>query len=122
MPEPVDKLTPAMAAGDGRAVERFYRTYFEFMYRQARTITRRDEAFCLDVVQDAVLRVIRTVKPVASESQLFAWLRLVTQTAAYDLLKAETRRRRRETAVAVGAARAAEGIEPVDDADDRLPW
>src|SRR3982750_1674035 len=97
MPEPVEKLTAAMSAGDGRAVESFYRGYFEFMYAQARKITRRDEAFCLDVVQDAVVRVIRTVRPVAGEGQFRAWLRLVTQTAAFDLLKAESRRKRRES-------------------------
>lgn len=103
MPETVHTLTAAMAAGEARAVEAFYRRYFDTMYRHACNLTRRDESFCLDVVQDAVLRVIRTVRPVSSEAQFASWLRLVTQTAAYDRLKAESRRRRREAVVAVAA-------------------
>lgn len=107
-----------MAAGDARAVESFYREYFSFMYAQARHITRRDEAFCLDVVQDAVLRVIRTVRPAAGVKQFHAWLRLVTQTAAYDLLKSESRRRKRETVAAIAGPAA----EPEPDPDDRTAW
>jgi RNA polymerase sigma factor (sigma-70 family) len=85
-----------MAAGDRRAVEAFYRRYFEFLYAQARRATGRDESFCLDVVQDAVLRIIRTVRPVNSDAQFAAWLRLVVRTTAYDLLKAERRRQSRQ--------------------------
>jgi RNA polymerase sigma-70 factor (ECF subfamily) len=59
-------------------------------------VTRRDESFCLDVVQDAVLRVIRTVKPVDCESRFRGWLRLVVQTTAFDLLRSERRRKNRE--------------------------
>jgi len=89
------------------------------MYAFARQITRRDESTCLDVVQEAVLRVVRTVRRVESEGQFRAWLRLVTQTSALDMLKSESRRRRRESAVAVGA-----GIltETNADPDDRLAW
>ncbi|HSZ55060.1 MAG TPA: sigma-70 family RNA polymerase sigma factor [Tepidisphaeraceae bacterium] len=122
MPESAQELTAAMAAGDRRAVEQFYRQYFDLMYSLAYSITRRDEAFCLDVVQDAVLRVVRTVRRVESEAQLAAWLRLVTQTAAYDRLKSESRRRRRETLVAV-AANAAESSPAPDETDpERLRW
>jgi RNA polymerase sigma factor (sigma-70 family) len=121
MPEPIQKLTAAMAAGDGRAVEAFYRGYFDFMYGQARKMTGRDEAFCLDVVQDAVIRVIRTVRRVSTEAQFFAWLRLVTQTAAYDLLKSESRRKRREAVVAVMGS-AVEVSYEGDEEMDRLAW
>jgi len=115
----VPELTAGMAAGNPRAVEVFYRRYFDIMYAFARQITRRDESTCLDVVQEAVLRVVRTVRRVESEGQFRAWLRLVTQTSALDMLKSESRRRRRESAVAVGA-----GIltETNADPDDRLAW
>jgi RNA polymerase sigma factor (sigma-70 family) len=101
---PVDKLTAAMAAGDAGAVETFYRRFFDRLYAWARRATRRDEAFCLDVVQEAVLRIVRTIRPVPTEPQLVAWLRLVVNTTAYDLLKVERRRARRETQVLVAAA------------------
>jgi RNA polymerase sigma-70 factor (ECF subfamily) len=85
-----------MAAGDAGAVDAFYRQYFGWMYAQARRFTNRDESFCLDVVQDAVLRVIRTVKRVDCESRFRGWLRLVVQTTAFDLLRREARRKNRE--------------------------
>lgn len=121
MPDTVPRLTAAMAAGDPRAVEAFYRQYFDLMYRHACTITRRDESFCLDVVQEAVLRVIRAVRPAGSEAQFAAWLRLVTQTAAYDLLKAESRRRRRETLVAWPLDITGAGAEASSN-EDQLAW
>ena len=122
VPQTVEKLTAAMSAGDSRAVEEFYRRYFEELYSYACRFTGRDEAFCLDVVQEAVLRIIRSVRGVRSESQLNAWLRLVVQTAAYDLLRAESRRRRREMAVAVapGSIAQDEGDDPPN--EQRLAW
>lgn len=90
-----------MAAGDGGAIAAFYRRYFDLMYSQARQLTRRDEAFCLDVVQEAVIKVVRLVRPVKSEPQLAAWLRLVVRTTAYDLVKSERRRQNRENHPAV---------------------
>src|SRR5690348_2247312 len=122
MPYTVQTLTAAMAAGDARAVEAFYRQYFDLMYRHACNITRRDESFCLDVVQDAVLRVIRTIRQTNSEAQLATWLRLVTQTAAYDLLKAESRRRNRETRVAIPVGSTGRVGEASSDEEDRLAW
>lgn len=120
MPNGVEELTAAMAAGDARAVERFYRRYFDLMYCHAHKVTGRDESFCLDVVQNAVLRVMRTVRKANSEAQLASWLRLVVQTAAYDLLKSESRRRKRESFVSVAADAAnATDDEPVE---DRLIW
>lgn len=91
-PDMTAALTAAMAAGDERAVEQFYRAYFQHLYALARKLTWRDESFCLDIVQDAVLRIIRTIKPVDSQAQLLAWLRLVVQTTAYDHLRLERRR------------------------------
>ena len=91
-------LTSAMAAGDDTAVERFYRHYFDALYQEARRVTRRDESFCLDVVQEATLRVIRNIRRVESECQLIAWLKLVVRTTAFDLLRSEKRRHLREAA------------------------
>ncbi len=80
-----------MAAGDGAAVEPLL-PRAATLHAAARRATGRDEMFCLDVVQDAVLRVIRTVRPVESEAAArSAWLRLVVRTAAYDLLRREQR-------------------------------
>ncbi|MDP9174085.1 MAG: RNA polymerase sigma factor [Planctomycetota bacterium] len=96
MPDGIEKLTRAVSAGDDHAVETFYRRYFNWLLAQARHATRRDESFCLDVVQESMLRIIRTIAPVESEPQLFAWLRLVVRTTACDLLRGERRRLERE--------------------------
>lgn len=123
MPQTVHELTAAMAAGDTRAVETFYRQYFDDLYALASRLTGRDEAFCLDVVQESVLRVIRSVRPVHTPAQFSAWLRLVVQTTAYDLLRAESRRKHRELAVAAaGAAAGREAHERDDIESDRLQW
>lgn len=120
MPQTVHELTAAMAAGDTRAVEAFYRQYFDDLYAHARRATDRDESFCLDVVQESVLRVIRSVRPAHTASQFAAWLRLVVQTTAYDLLRAESRRQKRELIVAAGAG--GESHDPGDIDSERLQW
>lgn len=120
MLDTVPQLTAAMAAGDARAVEQFYRRYFDLMYCHAQKVTRRDESFCLDVVQNAVLKVMRTVRQAKSEAQLASWLRLVVQTTAYDLLKSESRRKKRESLVAVAVDSPAQALdEPIE---DQLKW
>jgi RNA polymerase sigma-70 factor (ECF subfamily) len=100
MPDGIQQLTVAMAAGDAEAVGTFCGQYFDWMFIQARLATRRDEAFCLDVVQDAMLRVMRAIQPVDSEPRLRAWLRVVVRTTSLDLLRGERRRTAREAAVA----------------------
>jgi RNA polymerase sigma-70 factor (ECF subfamily) len=97
------QLTAAMAAGDEQAIEAFYRDYFAWLYQKARRATGRDEAFCLDVVQESVLRILRCVKPIEGEGPFRAWLRLVVQSTAYDLLKSESRRTRREAVALVSS-------------------
>lgn len=115
-------LTAAMAAGDTRAVEVFYRRYFDSLYVHARRCTGRDEAFCLDVVQEAVLRIIRNVRPARTEAQLSAWFRLVVQTAAYDLIRQETRRHRREIVACVGSPESANSVDAQESDQERLEW
>ena len=120
MPDAVHQLTAALAAGEAAAVETFYRRYFDFLYRQVRRATGRDEAFCLDVVQDAVLRILRSVRPARTEAQFRAWLKLVVQTTAYDLLRSESRRKSRELAMAA-TAEATHGEREEND-QERMQW
>src|SRR5438874_1612657 len=110
-----------MAAGDEDAIESFYRRYFDWLYAQARRTTRRDESFCLDVVQDAVLRIVRTIRAVKTENQFRAWLRLVVQTTALDRLRAERRRRSHEFSVVLAGSQ--QQVESDDrDAASQLEW
>ena len=94
--ETADQLTLAMSRGDEAAIEAFYRRYFDMMYRHASRVTRRDEAFCLDVVHDAVLRIVRTIKRMNDEKHLENWLKVVVRTSAFDKLRKEMREKKRE--------------------------
>jgi RNA polymerase sigma factor (sigma-70 family) len=119
-----EKLTAALAAGDEQAVETFYRQYFDYLYAQARRASGgRDESFCLDVVQDAVLRIIRTVRATPCEKRFRAWLRLVVQTSACDRLRSERRRQRHELA-AVMVRRSADAADETGrrDAQEQIEW
>ena len=120
MPSSLLQLTIAMAAGKEQAIESFYRDYFAWLYQKARRATGRDEAFCLDVVQESVLRILRCVRPVEGEGQFRAWLRLVVQSTAYDMLKSESRRARRE-AVLVPVCGGDAPEDPVECAE-QLAW
>ena len=62
------RLTAAIARGDPTAFGRFYELWFDPALALARSISGRDESFCLDVVQDCMLRVVRSMKPLATES------------------------------------------------------
>ncbi len=120
----VRSLTEAIASGNTEAFATFYRQWFDTMYAQARSASGRDESFCLDVVQDAMLRVIKSVPPMASDDDLRRWLRVVVQSCAYDRFREEARRKAREQrAVAMRAANNSKGeVGAEDDTVDRIRW
>lgn len=93
-------ITRAIASGDPEAFARLYENRFDFVLRAVQRSARLDEGAALDVVQEAMLRVIRTIRPIQSERQLDAFLTRVARTSAYDHLRREQRRRRREAAAA----------------------
>lgn len=96
MAESVRELTSAIARGDTEAFARFYRRWFDFALGAARQCSGRDEQFCLDIVQHAMMRVIRSIEPMAGEADVRRWLRTVVHSCCRDRLRAEARRARRE--------------------------
>lgn len=116
---PVDDtrdLTRRIAKGDHDALADFYDRWFERVLAMARHGTRRDEPFCLDVVQETFLRAIRSMKPIPSERDLAAWLNRIAASAARDAIRKERRARERERAAATRGAdrRRAAPDEPAD--------
>lgn len=115
-----------MAGGNEAAVETFYRRYFDWMYAQARRVTRRDEAFCLDVVQESVLRVVRSIRRVDAEAALLAWLSLVIRTTALDIMRGESRRKTRELSLVASSGQLLDDTSQHDCdiavTDDQLAW
>lgn len=118
MTQSTGELTGRIATGDEEALAAFYRARFDSMFRQARRDTGRDESFCLDVVHDAMLRVISSLPRIEDERALRAWVRRTVRSCAYDALRRGARRRRREEAVT--AERGAVHGDP--DRAERLAW
>lgn len=96
-------LSRAIAAGDAGALAEFYEGHFDGLYARARAFTGRDEAFCLDVVQEAVVRIARRMRPMATDGDVERWAGAVLRSAARDLLRRDRRRAQREGRA--GAAR-----------------
>ena len=119
----IDKLTADMAAGDANAVAAFYERYFDRLLAQAKRACGRDESFCLDVVQDSMLRIIRAIKRVETERALNAWLKIVVQSTAFDLLRQEHRRVQRETASVGSRVGWIESpLHPASDDEAQIDW
>ena len=115
----VHQLTAAIASGDAQAFAGFYTRWFDFALAQARLASNRDEQFCLDVVQESMMKVIRSIKPIDSEIHLQNWLRTVVQSCCYDLLRRERRRRRRElTTASTSPPRSIDNHQ----LDERMQW
>ena len=87
-----------MAAGDHAALACFYDEYFALMYAEARAVTRGDEATCLDVVQDSMVKLLGSIRTMHSREQLDAWTRRLVRSVAIDHLRKQRRRARREAA------------------------
>lgn len=112
--------TRAVASGDTEAFGRFYERWFDEVYEEVRRLTRLDESFCLDVVQEVMMRVIRSLTPMDTEAQVRAWLWTVTRSCAIDRLRSESRRARREQSRAPSNP---SGAEPrAVELDERLGW
>ncbi|MCC7388201.1 MAG: sigma-70 family RNA polymerase sigma factor [Phycisphaerales bacterium] len=111
-PDDTGALTHAIARGDTRAFGVLYQRWFDIAYTTARRLTGRDEAFCLDVVQDTMLKLARRVPRLDTEAALAAWLGRVTHRTALDRLRTERRRTARE--------RSRETSRPATDAKTEL--
>jgi RNA polymerase sigma factor (sigma-70 family) len=89
-------LTSAIRRGDTAAFETLYELWFDRACAMVRARTGRDEAFCLDAVHDAMLRAIRTIRPMRRREDLDRWMARLVHGSALDLLRHERRRVRRE--------------------------
>jgi RNA polymerase sigma-70 factor (ECF subfamily) len=118
--EDVHRLTGAIASGDPEAFARLYRAKFPHVFAVARKVTGFDEDSCLDVVQDAMMRVIRYMRSFDDEGALNKWLARVTRSVAIDHLRRERRRRIREC---VAVDRTVHGApDDVQEIQERLEW
>lgn len=97
---PTAHLTSRIAAGDPEAFGAFYEAWFERVFAMARGISRRDESFCLDVVQDCMMRVVKSMSAMRDEPAIGAWLSRAVYSATVDRSRSDRRRKVRERVVA----------------------
>lgn len=131
------ELSLLVSRGDHEALGELYELWFDRLYAAARSLTRRDESFCLDVVQEAMLKVARTMRPMPTEEDVARWLMRIMHTTALDLLRGEARRTARHGRVRTGIAQKddvndverreriewlRQGLENMDAHDHQLLW
>lgn len=100
------RTSGGVASGSRAALASLYEARFEMLFRLVRSRTRRDDAFVLDCVHDAWVRVVRSLPALRSLAALDAWLVRAALSAALDRLKAERARGERETQHAAQSATA----------------
>ncbi|MBL9078291.1 MAG: sigma-70 family RNA polymerase sigma factor [Planctomycetes bacterium] len=101
-------LARRVARGDEAAFVQFYEAWFGPVCKLARVLSRRDEDFALDVVQDVMMTVARKLPMLRDDAAVRAWMARTVANAVTDRLRAEQRRRRREQSA--GQARAAHEV------------
>lgn len=90
-------ITVRFARGDQDAFAVFYEATFDHALTDARRLTGRDEAFCLDAVQDAYLRAAKKLPAMDSWPACRAWLKTAIASCAVDRIRADVARTRRES-------------------------
>jgi len=119
-------LVEAIAAGDTAAFAVFYERWFDRGLDLTAALTRRDESFCLDVVQDAMLRAARSLGPrqkIRGYDDLDRWMIRVLHTTALDRLRADARRTRREQHAARGREETPDATHTeTGAAQERIAW
>ncbi len=118
--QPIARLTADVAAGRPEALTTFYEAYFDRVYAGARRALGGDEAACLDLVQEVMLKAIRALPIIESEAGLEAWLARVVRTCAIDALRSRQRRLKREATA--NAQRVEELKAALEQTDEQLQW
>ncbi len=86
-------LTAAISRGDGSALACFYEAWFDRAFDAARSLTGRDESFCLDVVQDAFIKAHRHLDKFEGQASFYTWLYRIVMNLAIDHLRKHRRQR-----------------------------
>jgi RNA polymerase sigma-70 factor (ECF subfamily) len=106
------RTSAGVASGSRAALASLYEARFDLLFRYLESRMRRDDAFVLDCVHDAWVRVTRSLPALRSVAALDAWLLRAALSAALDRLKSERARDDRETRYAVGESGTTERDEP----------
>jgi RNA polymerase sigma factor (sigma-70 family) len=92
--EPLDwsRVSLRIANGDDHAFEIYFNQFFQLMVAEARRISGRDEATCLDIVQNAMIKATRSMPRLNDEQHAIAWTRVLIRCTTLDWLKIKANR------------------------------
>ena len=110
------RVTRAVRSGSREALAEIYDRCAEEVVVSVERVTRRDEAFALDCLQEMFMRLAAHPPTVDSHAALLAWMRVAALNVARNMIVSEQRRRRREGAVVSAPDRGTgyEGRESLD--------
>lgn len=112
-------VTRRMKAGDNKALAIYYEHVFDLMFCEVKRLVNRDEQTSLDIVQDAMLKAIRCIKPLPDAGAVVAWSRTVARSTTYDWLRKQSRQRSQELSA---IDQPISKMEPVDQDSVRMLW
>ncbi len=84
-------ITGGIADGDRECFRVYYEHFFGLMYDHVQRLSGRDEATCLDLVHDAMLKAIRCMKSFDDKAQITSWTVAVVKSTVYDWLRKQSR-------------------------------
>lgn len=85
------ELVERMRAGEERAFNTFFDTYFPRVYRFALPRLAREEEATKDVVQATLIKAIRRLRDYRGEAALFTWICQICRHEIVDYLRAHRR-------------------------------
>lgn len=94
------ELCELIRRGDEQSVRDFYTDWFPTLLSWSKSFIPSDEHLALDIVQETMIRVIRSLPALDSHGALVAWLRAANRSAAIDLIRRRLASQARERAVA----------------------
>jgi RNA polymerase sigma-70 factor (ECF subfamily) len=84
-------LIKSMLAGDERAFEEFFHSYFARVYRFALPRLNGDIEAAREVVQSTLAKVVRRLRDFRGDSTLFTWICQICRREAVDYIRARRR-------------------------------
>jgi len=94
------RLSDAIRRGDESAFREFFDEWMPRIESWSLEFVRPDHALALDITQETMIRVIRSLPALDSHAALVAWLRAANRSAAIDLLRRRLASQARERAAA----------------------
>lgn len=106
------RITAEILHGEEAAFDRFYQAYADRLHAYILVTSGYNEEITRDCLQETMLRVIRYMKPFASEFILWKWLTRLGRTALIDLYR--VRRKHHKEVPFTDEMEISAGAEPID--------